>query len=270
MVGETIARGDASKSGGVPMSEDGPWLSVPQAVVLVATRDIELALGLTENNAALLVIKANQRMAVRTVLPLEANADDEQRRDALTKLREERAVLRDDSLYLEAQEQLHRRLLAGVRTKASRTPGGRCESVDVVEFTRVELRGVDAIDKRTGAVMLYDLRINGVDLIETLWGRPISSAGSDLGQQPGQMHEHSSQEVEKWDCAGDPVPKLIDWARSTWSEDTQKLPNRGELLATFRGQFGRVLGVNEKAMREVRRRLASQKARRGGAPLHRR
>ena len=43
------------------MSDDGPWLSVPQAVVLVATRDIELALGLTENNAALLVIKANLR-----------------------------------------------------------------------------------------------------------------------------------------------------------------------------------------------------------------
>jgi hypothetical protein len=79
--------------------------------------------------------------------------------------------------------------------------------------------------------MLYDLRINGGDLIETLWGRPISSAGSDLGQQPGQMHEHSSQEVEKWDCAGDPVPKLIDWARSTWGEDTQKLPNRGELVS---------------------------------------
>jgi hypothetical protein len=31
---------------------------VPQAVVLVATRDIELALGLTENNASLLVKKA--------------------------------------------------------------------------------------------------------------------------------------------------------------------------------------------------------------------
>ena len=271
MVGETTVRGDASKCGGVPMSDDGPWLSVPQAVVLVATRDIELALGLTENNAALLVIKANQRIAVRAVIPLEANADNEQRRDVLTRLREERAALRDDSLYLEAQEQLHRRLLAGVRTKASKTPGGPCESVDVVEFTRVELRGVDAIDKRgTGAVMLYDLCINGGDLIETLWGSPISSAGSDLAQKPGQMHDHSSQEVEKRDCAGDPVPKLIDWARSTWGEDTQKLPNRGELLATFREQFGRVLGVSEKAMREVRRRLASQKARRGGAPLHRR
>jgi hypothetical protein len=35
--------------------------------------------------------------------------------------------------------------------------------------------------------MLYDLRINGGDLIETLWGRPISSAGSDLGQKPGEM-----------------------------------------------------------------------------------
>src|SRR5437868_7915183 len=166
----------------------GPWLNVPQAVVLEATRDIKLALDLTEDDPVLLVIKANQRIALRTVIPLEEDADDEQRRDAYRRLREERAALHGDNRYLEVQQRLHRRLLVGVRTKAGRTPGGPCESVDVVEFTRVELRGVDAIDKRTTAVMLYDLRINGFDLIETLWGRPISSAGSDLGQKPGQMH----------------------------------------------------------------------------------
>jgi hypothetical protein len=153
------------------MSEDGPWLNVPQAVVLEATRDIDLALDLTEDDPVLLVIKANQRIALRTVIPLEEDADNEQRRDAFRRLREQRTAVHGDNCYQEAQQQLHRRLFAGVGIKASRTPGGPCESVDVVELTRVELRGVDAIDKRTEAVMLYDLRINGFDLIEHFCGR---------------------------------------------------------------------------------------------------
>jgi hypothetical protein len=66
------------------------------------------------------------------------------------------------------------------------------------------------------------------------------------------------------------VPKLIDWARSKWGDGAQTLPSRYELLREFREQFGQVLGVNEKVMREVRRRLASSEARRGGAPGHRR
>jgi hypothetical protein len=84
------------------------------------------------------------------------------------------------------------------------------------------------------------------------------------------MHKPSSQEGKKWDCTGDPMPELIVWAQSRWGEDIQKLPSRLDLLLIFRGEFGRVLGINEKTMREVRRRLASQKARRGGTPTHRR
>jgi hypothetical protein len=64
------------------MSDDGPWLNVPQAVVLEATRDIELVRGLTETNPALLVIRANQLIALRTEIPLEPDADNEQRGDA--------------------------------------------------------------------------------------------------------------------------------------------------------------------------------------------
>ena len=253
---------------GVSMSEDGPWLNLPQAVVLEATRDIKLVQGLTDNNPALLVIKANQRVAVRIVIPLEANADNEHRREAVRRARAEVAAVQDANRYLEAQKRVHQRLLAGVRTKASRTPGGPCESVDLVEFTRVELRGVDAIDKRTETVMLYDLRINGSDLVEDFWGKSKSSARADASDEPGRVREHSSK-PETWDCAGDPLPKLIAWARSRWGEDTEKLPNRQELLSTFREQFGQLLGINEKSMREVRRQLASQKARRGGAPTHR-
>jgi hypothetical protein len=251
------------------MSEDGPWLNVPQTVVLEATRDIKLALGLTGSDPTLLEIKASRQIAVHTI-PLEANADNAQRRDALRRLREEVAASQENSRYLEGQQRVHQRLLAGVGVKASRTPGGACESVDPVEFTRVELRGVDAIDKRTKAVTLYDLRINGSDYIEHLSERSTRSSDADSSQQPGQAPERSSHELEKWDCAGDPMPRLIDWARSRWREDTDKLPSCRDLLSIFRGQFGRVLGVNEKTMRGVRRRLASPKSRRGGAPMHRR
>lgn len=251
------------------MSEDGPWLSVPQAIVLEATRDIALALGLTGSDPALLEMKAN-RWLTRTVIPLEADADNEQRREALTRLQEEMAAVQSASPYLKAQQRLHRRLLAGVRTKAGRTPGGPSGLVDPVEFTRVALRGVDAIDQRTEAVMLYDLRINGSDLMQDLQSGSKRSAGTDWSHAPGQMQEDRSHPIEKWDCAGDPLPKLVKWARARWGEDSQRLPNCQKLLSTFRGQFGRVLGVNEKTMRGVRRQLASRAARRGGTPMHRR
>jgi hypothetical protein len=269
----TLVRGTTAEGGGVPMADDGPWLTVPQAVVLEATRDIELTLKLTDNNPDFLVAKANNLIALRTEIPLQEHADKEQRDDAFRKLREARIAMQDNSHYLDAQQRVHWRLVAGVRTKARRTPAGPYESVDQVEYTGAELREVDAIDKRTRTVMLFDLRINAYDLIESLTGKPVRPAGANSSRALalGQMQEHSSQQVvDKWECAGDPVPKLIDWARSRWGDDLQKLPNRRELLDTFRGQFGRVLGVNEKTMREVRRQLASREARRGGAPLHRR
>jgi hypothetical protein len=252
------------------MADDGPWLNVQQAVVLEATRDIELTLDLTADNPAVLVIKANRLLALRTTIPLEEDADKERWVDAFRKMQEAKAATQPDNRYLEAQQRVHRRLAAGVRTKASRTPGGPSESVDPVEYTRVELEGVDAIDKRTRTVMLFDLRINAYDFIESLTGRPIGSAGPASSGAPNQMQEHAVQVVEKWDCTGDSVPKLIDWAQSRWGEDIQKLPGRADLLRIFRGQFGRVFGINDKTMREVRRRLAPRRARRGGAPMHRR
>ena len=59
------------------MTYFSPWLNVPQAVVLEARKDIELALGLTSEMPALLMVKANHLVA-RTVIPLEVNAGEEQ------------------------------------------------------------------------------------------------------------------------------------------------------------------------------------------------
>jgi hypothetical protein len=103
-----------------------------------------------------------------------------------------------------------------------------------------------------------------------LTGEPKTPADVVLSCAPSQMREDPFQGVEIWECTGDPVPKLVDWARSKWGNGSQKLPNRFELLRLFRKQFGRVSGINEKTMREVRRQLASREARRGGAPTHRR
>lgn len=249
------------------MADDGPWLNVPQTAVLEVTRDIELAVGLTAETPPLLVIKANQLVARRIEIPLAANADADQRRDAVEQAK---TALRSDSAnrrYREAQQRVRERLVAGVRTKARRTPRGPYESLDPVEFIGAELEGLDAIDKKTGTVILFDLLINLYEYVEHLTGKPVRPADAAAGA-PDQMQQHSSQDVEKWECTGDPVPKLIDWARSKWG--SQKLPNRAELLKTFREQFGRVLGINEKEMRRVRTQLASREARRGGAPMHRR
>ena len=111
-----------------------------------------------------------------------------------------------------------------MRTKARRTPGGPYESVDPVEYIGAELQGLDAIDKRTGTVILFDLLINLYDYVENLTGKPVRLADADSSRAPGQMREDPSPHVEKWGCTGDPVPKLIDWARSRWGEDLKSCP----------------------------------------------
>lgn len=249
------------------MIDDSPWLNVPQAVVLEATHDIELALKLAADTPVLLQIKASQRLGRPVVAP-ETGGEAEQSHDPHNISDKATAAVRPD--YLEAQQQVNRRLVAGVRTKAKRTPSGPYESVDPVEYIGTELRGSDTIDKRTRTVRLFDILINAFDYIEHMTGRPIGLASGASSPAPNQLGDDASRKVEKWECTGDPLPKLINWAQSTWGDDLQKLPNCAELLRSFRKQFGRVSGINEKTMRPVRGELASPESRRGGARMHRR
>jgi hypothetical protein len=249
------------------MNEDDPWLNVPQAVVLSATGNLDLALGLVADDPALLLLKANWQVARLTVIEVEAEAASERRAEAYRRLQDEKKS-GEEGRYGELQGQLQRWLIAGVRTKASRTPGGAYENIDPVEYTKVELQGVDAVDKRTGKIILFDLRVNCRDLIDRLAETVLTPA--DAGSRSSARHcQPVSEEIEKWRSGGDPVPKLIEWARAKWGE-AEALPGRDEILRAFREQFGRVLGVNEKVMRDVRRQLAPPEARRGGAPRHRR
>jgi len=74
---------------------------------------------------------------------------------------------------------------------------------------------------------------------------------------------------DPWETAGDPVPRLIEWARKKWPDST-KMPDRAELLEQHRKQYSKVRGINENTMRAVRSALASDGIKRGGAPTHHR
>jgi hypothetical protein len=80
--------------------------------------------------------------------------------------------------------------------------GGPYESVDPVEYTATELRGIDAIDKRTGTVMLFDLRIDAVNLTEALTGKPIRAASTASYPAADEMQEQSSQDVQEMGMHG--------------------------------------------------------------------
>ena len=105
------------------------WFTVPQAVVLEATGDLEAVLNLTDDDLDLLVIKANKLLSAFTVIPLEADADEERRRDTFRKFHEAKTTRTADSRYSQAQERVRERLVAGVTTTAGRTPGGPSEDV---------------------------------------------------------------------------------------------------------------------------------------------
>jgi hypothetical protein len=130
------------------------WLTVPQAVVLEVTRNLDLALSLTEDDPNLVVIIANRLTARPRVIPLESDSDEDEKLEARRQLHKDKDALKDTSRYTQGQQRVHQRLIAGLTAQASRIPGGPYEVVDPVEFTSVELIGVDAVSKRTGSVRL--------------------------------------------------------------------------------------------------------------------
>lgn len=123
---------------------------------------------------------------------------------------------------------------------------------------------MDAADKRTGEIILYDLRINSTDLLNKLTAGAKEICGIASQPDPGSLV------AENWISKGDPLPQLLEWARQRWGRALDELPNVQELLHAHRAQFGRVPGISERTMREVRRKLAPEKLRRGSAPTHRR
>lgn len=219
------------------------WLTVPQAVYLEATRDIETAVRLPERDANALVVNVMRRLS-RVEIPDNKNWCRAEARDAaINALRPRRGR------YNAFLGKLHGKLVAGLAVKGRREPDAPLEPIDPAEFTGLELAGVDAISRTTGEVVWHDLRISARAQVEIL------------------VRE---RQFEPWDRAGDQLPKLLAWAPTTCGGNLDELPGRDELLRLHRKQFGPVRGVNQHLMREVRNHLAPEQSRRGGVPTHRR
>jgi hypothetical protein len=167
------------------------------------------------------------------------------------------------NLYLTTELQVGGLLARGVPVHASKTEGGPLEPVHAAEFTRVETRGFDAIDKKSGKIVLHGLRINGFALIEKL-NDPVAAIGGGSAERRENSNPEASLKDRIRNARGDRLPLVIEWAQFRYA--SEKLPSREAMLKDFRADCGLMLGVNEKTMREVRRRLATLKARRGGAP----
>ena len=249
------------------MAREQVWFTLPQAVVLLATRDLDLCLQVTGSDSDLLVVKANRLLGMRGFVPLDPEAGGEEEREALRKLREEKLAGKHESRYLTTQKQLPDLLARGISVRGSRNPGGPLKRIDSTEFTRLELRGLDAIDKRTGEAIFYNLRIHAFEFVEKL-RQPAEQPGTRSADQPPGANERPSLKDRMSACTGDRLPLVMEWVLLKYRD--KKLPGREQMLKDFRKDFGPLLGVNEKTMREVRRSLVTGKERLGGAPTHRR
>jgi hypothetical protein len=218
------------------------WLNVPQAVYLEATGDVPGALKIIGDDAQHTVLKVIHLLG-RIYIPTPAGCDLEAAKaQALEELTKQ-----DGYQILLAK--LRQKLIGGLPARARRGPWFPLEPIDPAEFIDLEFSGFDAVAPRTGVPVWRNLRID---------------AKAHLAMLAEEVR------FEPWEVDGDPLPRLCEWAPSICGDEPSKLPGRRELLRLFRERFGRVRGISEHTMREVRRRLVPESAKKGGSPVHRR
>jgi hypothetical protein len=174
------------------MAREEVWFNLPQAVVLEATRDIEAALRLSDDDPDLLSLNANRILSLQASVLLEDEAPEAERRDAFARLQKQLYANKTTSRYLAAERRVWGLLARGVTAKASKRRGGTLEKVDAAEFTRLQPKGVDAIDRSSGEVVLYDLRIDAFELVERL-KEPLGDTSA--ADQPREANEQASLRV---------------------------------------------------------------------------
>jgi hypothetical protein len=157
------------------------WLTVPQAVVLEATGDLERASGLVERNPLLLVIRATRLLPPLARVPMEPDARDEERQLAALKIREEIEPQQSKRCYAISLRRVHSKLRGGVTTKGRRAPNLPLEIIDPAEFVCLELDGVNAVDPRTGEPVFFDLLVCARELIE---GKSEDASRSEFSSAP--------------------------------------------------------------------------------------
>jgi hypothetical protein len=140
------------------------WLTIPQAVVWEVTGNLLAAINVQDADPNLLLIKAIWRLP-----PLMSGEVD----DIETIRQKHMAAVgagTGESGYESGSRKLLARLAQGVTAKGSRAPGLPLEVIDPAEFTRLQLRGIDAVDARTRKQVWYSIVINARELLENSEG----------------------------------------------------------------------------------------------------
>jgi hypothetical protein len=159
------------------------WLSIPQAVFLLSTGDLERARGFPEGSPDFLVFLVARTLASKPVfVPLGPLAEAKQRVEVWEAIRQKLAAEAPDAeIYRLGLKALRQILADGVaRGKGSRRLAGSFELIDPVEFTRVDLAMVHAIHVVTKEIVWYNVRVSGHDLLE-LRQLVQSSSAANLG-----------------------------------------------------------------------------------------
>jgi hypothetical protein len=218
------------------------WLTVPQSVYLEATRDIETAVELTQNDPKVLVVDVMRRLG-QIAIPGDGHVGRRKAKEIAL-----RALASKRGRYGTVLRELQCKLIDGLAVKGRRESRSPLELIDPAEFTGIELSGVNGVSRTTGEIVWHDLRISARAQVEIL---------------------ARESAFEPWESTGDPLPKILKWARSISGENLEMLPGREELLRCFRKRFGPIRGISQQIMRKVREQLASETSKRGGSPTHR-
>jgi hypothetical protein len=179
------------------------WLNIPQAVVLEITENLQMASQLEADDPNLLVIKAILRLPPLTSIEVDAFPNEietlrQQYRLAIASRAEE-------SIYENGLRRVHAKLIKGVTAKGSRAPNRPLEVIDPAEFARLELRGIDAVNVRTGKPVWYSIVTSAHEQIEGSSEEACYAEFHTRSRQPNCLGEDLSGVCEQVARADTPL-----------------------------------------------------------------
>jgi hypothetical protein len=192
------------------------WLNIPQAVVLEATGDLERARSLEGHDPLLLVIGAAYLLPPLAIASLPPGAGKAETLYTFRKLLGDMGSRTAGGCYDNALRRVRGKLINGVTTKGSRAPNLPVEVVDNAEFTRLDLRGIDVVDPRTGKTVWCGLLISANELMSGNGGDPLPS---ELHPQPPKTYGvHHAGGGSQPGLSTTRTPPLSDRELRSWYE----------------------------------------------------
>jgi hypothetical protein len=239
------------------------WLNVPQAVVLEVTGNLRQASKLKADDPNLLMIKAIWRLPPLTSIEVDGFPNE------METLRQRYRMVVDsrvqESGYENGLQRVHAKLMQGVTTKGSRAPHLPLEVIDPAEFARLALRGIDAVDIRTGKTVWHGIVISAREQLDGSSEEPWRTEFHPRSRQLNWLEGDLSFACEAAACADTPLLRvrvgtapLSDRDLRLWYQQRiEELISSGETASgegdweVVKGRFpGRVTRARLRALRD--------------------